>query len=329
MTLTVLDIPDDKQERSQWLENRIASAELHLFVAETQLLLGTKSQFSVEITEKERSRLEERLREVCGTQLVSVCQNGLTALNAIQLNTLLSEPNLLIVLQAYLLESDELYWEQRFSQGMREIDIQKQWDLISDSITAPSNLARTSIKEKGQDTRQKKLGRVIFALAATVLIAVAGWQFTSSKAPGWGFERSGILAANVDGNEYLESLATAAGDWFNKRPNDSSLLSERLLQFSHGCDVLITAPHNQLQKQDKLWLVEKCRLWKSKIDNLELAVRENRIPIQAAIQEADETINKLIKAIRTRGNHLSYLEGEIHRYTSSSCGPAVRNPHTA
>ncbi|MFO1004655.1 MAG: hypothetical protein U0929_01750 [Planctomycetaceae bacterium] len=123
--------------------------------------------------------------------------------------------------------------------------------------------------------------------------------------PTWGFDRSGILTANLSQREYLSTLATAAGDWFNKRPEDQAALAARLRQFIHGCDTLIHAPHNQLAPEDRAWLVERCREAKSALEVQLADLEANRSSAANVRDSADKAIQKLQEEFRKRADNVA------------------------
>jgi hypothetical protein len=131
-----------------------------------------------------------------------------------------------------------------------------------------------------------------------VLVAVMAFWPTPPK-PGWGWDRPGALAVDLNAPEYLNHLADGANEWFKKRPETRQDLEQRLREFRRGCDTLIAAPHPQLSDADRDWLVERCRVWSGKLDQ-HVADLQTGTELTRVRDAADETIRKLIQALRDR-----------------------------
>jgi hypothetical protein len=109
---------------------------------------------------------------------------------------------------------------------------------------------------------------------------------------------------DVSADRYLNGLADAAEDWFKKRPEKPADLARRLNEFRQGCSTLILAPHQPLAAKDRQWLVDKCRAWAVKLDRHLTDVEAGKDVLQVR-READETVEKLIAALRTRAAEVS------------------------
>jgi len=147
---------------------------------------------------------------------------------------------------------------------------------------------------------------------AAVLVAVVlydrarpGPQVSVTTAPsGWGWNRPGALPRDVPPAEYLNKLADAASEWFKKRSDDPAALAKRLAEFRQGCSVLMLSEHRPLSPDDRTWLVLKCRTWAAKLDAHLAGVEAGEDPSKVRA-EADETIDKMIRALRERAKSLS------------------------
>jgi DNA-directed RNA polymerase specialized sigma24 family protein len=124
----------------------------------------------------------------------------------------------------------------------------------------------------------------------------------------WGWNRPGALRQDVTARAYLDQLAEAAQDWFTKRPEDAASLAERIKQFRLGCSVLLRSPHRPLSLVDRTWLVERCSAWAAKLDILLAALEAGQDPSTVRAQ-VDETITKLIAALRERRRGAARLDG--------------------
>ncbi len=128
----------------------------------------------------------------------------------------------------------------------------------------------------------------------------------SAPAPpsGWGWDRPGAIPNDVPPNAYLATLAHGADEWFNKRPTDPEGVRKRISDFRKGCSTLIASSHEPLAEEDRTWLVEKCKKWRDRLDDhlAALDAGEDPLAVRAA---ADETVSKLIKAMRARADGLA------------------------
>ena len=129
-------------------------------------------------------------------------------------------------------------------------------------------------------------------------------QVASAKPTGWGWDRPGALKSNIPADEYLNSLADSANEWFNKRPESPRDLATRIAQFRKGCSTLILADHQPLAEEDRTWLVEKCRAWAEKLDAHLVAIEAGQ-EVDSVRAAADETINKLMTAMRNRASEIA------------------------
>ncbi|MFT5327263.1 MAG: hypothetical protein ACI8P0_005152 [Planctomycetaceae bacterium] len=66
---------------------------------------------------------------------------------------------------------------------------------------------------------------------------------------------------------------------------------------------MIEAQHPQLVDEDRKWLVDKCKAWSGKLDD-HLTALSAGDPVAKVSRAADETINKLILAMRTRATQV-------------------------
>jgi hypothetical protein len=144
---------------------------------------------------------------------------------------------------------------------------------------------------------------VSLATAASALVAVIAFDRARDRgsvaAAGWGWSRPGALLEGVPRSAYLDQLADAARDWFKKRPADATALARRIGESRQGCSTLIRAEHRPLSAENRDWLVGKCRDWAARLDTHLRAVEAGEAPTKI-LGEADETVEKLIRALRNR-----------------------------
>ena len=248
MNLSALEIPDDDVQLADWLERQIVGMDLGNLVAQLAIGRGQNAELSIDAA--------------LGGQLPRVLASGLVALSADELRGLLEQPHLLLQLQDRLFVEGGDYW-RGVPRTMQHLDAIRQVDeAVERRLAEPT---RTNTASPSSTSRRMLWGAVL-AIAATLLVAIGFWTLRPAPTPGWGFDRRGILTTAMPGDEYLSMLAKAGGDWFNKTPDSPAALRLRLEQFRQGCDTLLAAPHPQLAETDKVWLLDKCRLWRDGID---------------------------------------------------------------
>lgn len=144
----------------------------------------------------------------------------------------------------------------------------------------------------------------LMSLATAASLVAAAILYDQFKGPatlaiGWGWSRPGALPQDLAPATYLDRLADDAEEWFAKRLEDPSALAMRITEFRLGCSSLIAAEHRPLSADDRAWLIEKCQAWAEKLEGHLAAVEAGQDPLQVRA-EADETVNKLIQALRER-----------------------------
>lgn len=288
MKLHVLDIPDDAAQLAPWLERQLVGLELGELVAELEAVHGT-------LAPKQKS-----LDEITGAQLSAALQNGLSACSPNVLRQLLTNPRALLELQERIFIDGGSYWS-RVPATADVLDIvHGSWRRLEPTLeVAPTTAAHAPIPYRARSWFAHP-AFVSLATAAMLLVGVfVVDQFRTAAPSGWGWERPGALAANVPPDEYLNRLANSADEWFKKRPESAPELAKRILEFRRGCTTLIFAEHQPLAAADREWLVERCRVWAGKLDD-HLAQLEGGGSVQDVRTQADDTVNKLIAALRER-----------------------------
>ncbi len=282
-----LDIPETQRELVAWLESHLLGMQLGDLVSELQAVHGTRSG-------------GPSLEQACGGKLANVLQYGLGTLEVDRLRQLLQHPRLLLSLQDEIVQHGGEHWMQRPLRREEEVALASQWKLL-ESVMSPTVVAAAP-----PATQRGWFGRAaiaaVLSAAATLTIAFSlRDRLVPAPAAGWGWEKPGALAIKLPPREYLNHLADAAQDWFKKRPENAPDLARRVAQFRQGCSTLILAEHQALAPADRDWLRERCRAWATKLD-AHLAAIEAGEDIAAVRAAADETVNKLIKAIRERAD---------------------------
>jgi hypothetical protein len=290
MTPISLDIPDTQRELVDWLESHLLGMQLGDLVSELQAVHGTSPN-------------SPSLEQVCGGKLTSVLQNGLGALESSQLRKLLQRPHLLLSLQEEILQRGGDYWMQQPLRREEEMALAMQWKLLESELAAPPVTPSMPTNRRGWMGRSA-IASILSVTVTLALVFALSDRLMPTAAPGWGWEKPGALAANVPAKGYLENLATSAQDWFKKRPDNPQDLARRIVEFRQGCSTLILAEHKALSPDDQVWLRDRCRAWATKLDG-HLAAIEAGEDVATVRAAADETVNKLIDAIRTRAQSLA------------------------
>jgi len=293
MKLNSLNLPTESADRAVWLDRQLVGLELGDLVLELEAIAAPSTSIGSN---------SNSIDEILGTQREAVLSDGLSAIDSSQFKVLLQQPRLLFDLQELVLIEGGGYWIQLSQQADHAPHARQASDVLS--LVTATNDTPVSLPTSNQNNRRNWMPIAILA-AAAVVIAVGLSLLNdggNQVASGWGFDRNGVLTADISAPEYLDTLASAAGDWFNKRPRRAEGLAKRLGQFSHGCETLISAPHPQLADADRAWLVERCGVWKGKLDTQLAQLESGEKSYEEIVAESDETINKLIDALKARSD---------------------------
>lgn len=283
MKLPSLDLPDDPQQWPTWLEGQLLGPDLGTLVAELELILD--------------SNLEgPSLVDLLGERLSAVCTRGLTALNADQIRSLLRHPKRLLDLQEWILIEGGDYWSRYLdTAGTRALTAQ-HWAQLQPRLASSSAIEITAARHD-VPSRRRWIGLVIGTLAGGVMLGL-GIRLQRPNGDAWGWNRPGVLTANVTGGEYLLRLATAAEEWFARPRDTSASLEQQLADFRRSCDALQAAPLTQLLPAERAWLRDRCRTWATKFDGQLAELGQDRKTFRDVRNKADETVQKLINTLR-------------------------------
>ncbi|MEZ6056950.1 MAG: hypothetical protein R3C01_09610 [Planctomycetaceae bacterium] len=291
MNLITYNIPADHADWPHWLERQLVGSQLGELIVELETLRG------------ENNNSDQTLDDLCGSQLDQIMTLGLSVLSETQIRSLLKQPALLLSLQEMVFVNGGHYWSQVERAGNVQDETTASWNRVATTceLDTPSNVAPTSTRtfqpsiHLGRRQWLTRMGTV----AALVVVGLGFW-FSRPSGPTWGFDRGDLLTADVSAADYLNSLADASDDWFQKRPQQAQAVSQRISEFEHGCETLIAAPHTQLNDVDRQWLIEKCQLWKSKLTAHRTDLESKRTTPDQARDAVDETVRSLQLALRQR-----------------------------
>lgn len=297
MNLVALDIPDDPAEWPAWLERQLVSVQLGELVDELEVLTGKPDEEA------------PSLETVLGGQSDEVLQSGLSTLNLDQLGTFLKHPRLLLDLQELVLIEGGEHWLTLSADAADRDLVDDGWQRIeaaTGGATAPAGPAaqRAPVAKPGAGPRPRRRLVVLLATVAGIAVVALTLWLQRPPATGWGWDRPGALALDMPADQYLNHLADSADEWFKKRPDTPEALAQRLREFRHGCDTLIAAPHEPLAQADREWLVERCRAWSGKLDGHLADLSSGTKSLEQVQTEADETVRKLMQAIRDRAGQV-------------------------
>lgn len=332
MSLHIMEIPESQAELAGWLEEHLVGLQLGELVAELSAVHADRNDENV------------TLEQLLGDELPAALSQGLGTLSPAKLRGLLQHPRLLLDLQERLLFESGEYWQRHPARSDELDDLSdRSWRILAPAIAPPpaepaSDRPRTQPRAGGAPSGSRTPWSAIAATAATIMLAALVLHETGylsvnlnpdnavtmqpaadpPPAPddpatpdtpppatsGWGWERPGALPTGVEDEVYLNTLANSAYEWFRKRPEDREGVAKRIAQFRDGCDLLIHSDHPPLAQEDQMWLRERCLAWRDKLDSHLAALEEGADPVTIRGQ-ADETINKLISALRSRAETLS------------------------
>jgi len=322
MKAVVTEIPDEVSDWPSWLEQQIVGMSLYDLVVGLKAIneasdanptLYDHDSYSVagSISTDEAS---PTLQQVCGEQLPTIYESGLGVLSTEQIGSLFTNPELLLELQELVLIEGGSYWDSVEQSSEDKLVVERH---VAKTLTAIGQVRPTqglmegidaamSSSTKQQPSVQKKPKSIleqywpVLVLAAGLLIAVGIWSPTAtSDGGGWGFDKSGLLTAQVTGRSYLNSLSDAAGTFSKKVPDSKEATLKRLKEFSAGCSKLIAAPNLQLEDvEDRKALVAKCKDWSIKIDGHIADLKQDKKEWREVLKEANETARKMQEKLK-------------------------------
>ncbi|MCA9109633.1 MAG: hypothetical protein KDA52_06780 [Planctomycetaceae bacterium] len=344
MSLFAMDMPETHAELVEWLEQHLVGLNLASLVAELSAIHGEADDSS-------------SLKDLLGSRMPDVMENGLTVLDTKQVRSLVCHPRYLLELQELVLSTGGQHWHKRMTDtadnefdriaetGWKRVQLAiapsaekfesdalskkgAQETVTGDSATqvsVPTVRIAHSVQKSHPQVTTRSPWRIILASAAMLMLGVLGLQqagvlnlplnqgapvAVNQEAPppaaptGWGWDKPGAIPEDGPADVYLTQLATAADDWFKKRPEDGDGVKKRITQFRDGCSTLISSSHKPLSAEDREWLVEKCKAWRGKLDEQIAALDAGTDPLTARAA-TDEIVNKLMTALRTRAEELA------------------------
>ncbi|MBT4863886.1 MAG: hypothetical protein HON53_02035 [Planctomycetaceae bacterium] len=295
MSLHSVNIPGETADLADWLEEHLLGLELAALVAELLAVSPVEAQ------------PPPTLDDVFGEDLSRVLDVGLSAVPPDRLRVLLRQPQLLLNLQERILIDGGDYWREQSSNRDDVQDLAESgWHSLSAALRHPASPRSQRRQVTLQMGWRRRPWIVSLATASCLLVAVFTWDAflrpqPASVASGWGWNPSDALPQDVPADVYFTRLADGADEWFKKRPETAKDLALRISQFRQGCSTLILADHRPLSAEDSKWLIGKCREWAVKLDQYLAAAEADDPNVQEIREQTDETVHKLIQALRMRG----------------------------
>lgn len=278
MTIYALEIPHDDTQVPRWLEAQITGPDLSQLVAELR---------AVESAEPAPS-----LTQVLGASRDALLEQGLSVLSVEQRKPLFAHPELLLELQELVYSSGGEYWLRQLARDSDQRAAQAVWPRIQQAIEPTAAPADRVLSRRN----------VVVALLTMAAVFLVGFfAMNALQGPStYGWSKPGVFEVALAKPAYLNHLADTAHEWFDAKPANAELLASRMRQFRESCDKLLVAQHPQLPEADRAWLKERCGVWAGKIDASLAKLNADPSQFKAVNAEMDDTVNKLITALRER-----------------------------
>ncbi len=302
MTLLWLDIPLDETSLQNWsatlrgwLETQLAGTRLLDTVQQLEELHGPPPQTTT-------------LPAVLGASTTRLQTEGLAALSQSQLRQLLTQPRLLLDLQELVLVADTPYWNTLVAQDeltnpVATVPEQRVAELVRTSAARVPAAATTPGSSPVAGSRpfwSRGTWRWLVPVATAAVLLVVLW----ARAPTgeWGWQRPGVLTADLPAPEYLRQLERTAGE-FDLVPLDTpQQLEQRLTGIRSACDALIAARPSRLTVDERAWLVEKCQKWSGRFDGHLADLRTGEKSFETIRTEVNDTLSALLSALRSKAD---------------------------
>ena len=306
--MRAMQIPETYPAQIRWLESEMLGTQFFQLIAELEAVHGSQSK-SFEFDEV----LLERIREI-----------GLSAMDPVDFQHLLTHPGQLLKIQQDMLINGGSFWSEVNPPAHENETLEKETFQFS---TTKAQAISGSGKSPSLSSRMAWALAGALATAAALLLMLRpdtiGLQNrqnqpiakrpseteaqTADSSNAWGFARFAeefeksqqALEPPLDRKAYLSKLAGAAKAWSNKRPMTAAELAQRLSEFRRGCSQIILAKHEPIPEADRAWLRKRCREWASAID-IHLADVEAGQPVNEIVKSVDATVIKIAAALLGR-----------------------------
>jgi DNA-directed RNA polymerase specialized sigma24 family protein len=278
-TLVLPTLPEDPAELPGWLDRQVAGPDLGRLIAELSAVHGPTPD-------------APDLATVLGPDRPAVLATGLGALSEDRLRTVLRHPSLLAELQDAVAEGGGPYWDELFDHPT----------LARVARRAREGLAAAAVARRParRYRRPPVYLRPWFVALTTTVVVLGTVILERPPAPQrWGWTAPRALTRGHTGDERLAALAAAAAEWHGRPRQTPAELRRALKEMRDGCTVVLAADHRRLSAADRAWLSDRCVAWGTKLDR-HLADLQGGRPADEVRAEADETVEKVVQALRAR-----------------------------
>lgn len=291
----------------QQLETALLSPRLPEVAASLRRLLGTP-------------HTQDTLPDVLGEYDQQVLAEGLRALPRERLNHLLRQPELLSELQEEILLAESPYWERLLSHmsaaspqtvaeaapSLPSVAVAAGPPPAPDSSLVANATPQATAPAPGAANPRRRNGWLAaVAAAAAVWAVVSIWPGETR----WGWQRPGVLTAEVSAPDYLRLLSERAGEFDQGDLTTAAGLDRRLTEMLAACQALNEAPHRPLTPNDRKWLQERCRDWIDKLEKERSRLRVTDVDT-AVVREVRDASQKIIRTLRDKLNERANLIAE-------------------
>lgn len=290
----VLDMPDDMTLVGPWLDEHVASGHLAELVAELEALHGRGPE------ETQRPPRPEDAAAWLGDRLPAVLAGGLRQLEAARLGELLRRPRLLPAIQELVFIEGGDHWNNLVADvapaSLAAIEGRIGLDRRPTAVARPGPVVASAPRRRAW---KAPAVRWVAAVAAGLLVAVAGWRLFEAGRPPLqpGGERMPL--AQKPAPDYLDDVIAATAGWLPEPRDTEAGLRASLEHALAACDTLIAAAHEPLADEDRQWLVERCSAWRKAFAE-QLAALDATHDVDTAAAASAATLEKLRKAIAGR-----------------------------
>lgn len=172
------------------------------------------------------------------------------------------------------------------------------------AVTAPSSRANSDSPQTATGSRRQWV-RSALAVSTIALVSFLAFFLQKPASTGWGFNNPAALTATETEADFFTNLATAAGEWNNKVPQNSAELELRLVQFTTGCQTLIDVLESeetlpQLSSESRHWLTDKCKAWKGEMNVFVTQIQSDTDAFELIKEKADDKVRSLVEALKQR-----------------------------
>ncbi|QDV42240.1 hypothetical protein Enr13x_20850 [Stieleria neptunia] len=289
MPLRLQSLPEQTDDWPDWLERQIVGTDLSDLIHELSVFGAAKEAVAP---------VPASLADVFGPAYEDVLRDGLSQASPDQIQILIERPRLLLVLQEEALVGGSQYWIDR-CQAAHE-DLEFEFDETGSDAVQPGSATVATGDESTEPNRRTRISRtalVLLSLAAVLFVAVMLFLRPSAQDAEWGFHDDSVFVAGSP-DDYFRSLAGAANEWFDERPQTAEELMARLAEFSSGCQRVIDMEHDNLTDLQWQWLVNRCELWKDQIDTLNRRLAADSTRFAQTLSQADQTIERIVEALK-------------------------------